>query len=204
MNLRQLRELKPQIEHTKSEEGLGVGEKEFAWVYEPGKPIKRLKEIESPQIYFLGGHKHCVIIKTPLNTNAVAKVHNHPTGEMYPNYSDIKAFLNFVEFNPRLRFSLAAATEGGIVSGYYVMTYRGRCSEAQSTREKIKQVYVEQICKRLKSGHPEKYNLPDWEVQTALMLMEKSDITGKLIPIPGYKPKEWGFVKIYKSNLFIG
>ena len=200
-----LMELKYQIESTKSEEGLYVGEREFAWIYEPNCPIKRLKEIDSLNSSVNGGHKHAVHAEIPSNTNALARIHNHPSGDVSTNYTDIDGFLKFIQLNPHLRFDLIASTEGGSVTGYSIMTYFGRVSEARALCKRIEQMYQTYCDLRHREieEHPERFNIKwgedifsiDEQRNMALEMLPLSKIAENLFPMPGYKSEGWKFVK---------
>ena len=208
MNLKELMELKQQIESTKSEDGLGIGEREFTWMYEPGKPIRRLQEIFSLTSIMLGGLRFSSggLYQSPSNTNAIAIIHNHPSNDVHPSYWDVKTFLSCISKNPRMRYSLIAATGGSEVHGYFIMTYRGRRSEATKFEKSIEEMYRNYCNIRQKEirENPERFDIKLGECifslkeerYMSLKAMSMSKIVGELFPMPGHKTEDWKFIKI--------
>ncbi len=140
-----LLEIKPQIEATFAENGMGVGEREFIWIYGPGKPLERLRKVHGFYSLLARGRdfKHGGEFIEPFNTQAIALVHNHPSGNMIPSYSDIEGFIRCVPHNLRLKYEVIASTEGAEVRGYCVMTYDGETPEAAALRERMARMYID-------------------------------------------------------------
>ncbi|MFH1105623.1 MAG: hypothetical protein V1731_00205 [Candidatus Aenigmatarchaeota archaeon] len=192
MQMEELLAIKPQIESTKSRGDVGTGSREFAWFYTPGRCLKRLKEEREP-LHLEGGRSNCVIPKIPVNTKAIAYVHNHPNGMASPDYADINMFLYCIENNSRLDYSLTAATQRGIVTGYYVMRYSGTRPDARKEREIIDKDYEEW---REKMRKERIFISVEEQIDIALKLMEKIHISGKVVPLPGYKVDDWKFLRV--------
>lgn len=207
MHFEELLKIKTQIESTKSESGLGIGDKEFAWSYESEQGLKCLEERCSLSGLLLGGPEHAVEYVAPTNTNATVLIHNHPGGDVSPSYWDLISFLSSVSGNSRMRYSLIASTERGRVSGYLVMAYIGRRARASALKRKISKRYND-LCNLRQQEirtSPEEVrwgeNIFTVDERRKISLELRSTevyggkITEELVPMPGYQSKRYRFVR---------
>ena len=197
--------LKEQIEATRLSDDLGIGEREFAWIYRPGKPIKILPEPEYRGLAFLlagATNKNAVEFTPPKNTPATALIHNHPSSNVTPSYEDTVNFLRLMGTNPKLKYSIIAATRGGEVNGFLEMTYTGERSAIPL--EAITDFYGALCEKRQKEIRERADPGINWG-ECIFSLNELRKISINIVAMaylrlhffamPGYKRQGWKFVK---------
>lgn len=178
VSLEDLASWAPQIEATRSPKGIGPAGKEFAWTYEPGQTLYRLREVEDPVLRFIpGAEKYSIRFEMPVGTKAVVFLHNHPVGDVLPSYEDIETFLKMVEKNKLLRDAIIAGTEGGIVRNYGIMHFTGNEKQTQELLQVAERYYL-----RRKRHPPERFSSGQYECSDVEMaqiirrLMDLSEI----------------------------
>ncbi|MDO8511345.1 MAG: hypothetical protein Q7S55_04210 [Nanoarchaeota archaeon] len=195
--------LKEQIEATTSLDGLSVGEREFAWIYIPGKPIKILPECRGLATLFAGGSNTNVIeFIPPKDTYATAFIHNHPSSNVTPSYEDTVTFLSLMATNQKLKYSIIAATKGGKVNGFLQMTYTGERSAIPL--EAITTFYGSLCEKRQNEIREGRYQGIWGECIFSLDELRKIDtniiamagLQLHFVAMPGYKRQDFKFCKI--------
>lgn len=205
MHSKELLELIPQIEATRVDDGLGIDEREFVWLYEPDRPLRLLKEIPSLSLLFAGGKKNAASYEKPVDTNAIAIVHNHPNNRICPSVEDIENFLGHITHNPKLSYSVIAGTKGGKVAGFYTVTYLGERNRASYLKNVVTQTYQrycdlrqEEIQKdpsRLVAMWGSSIFTLDEQIKHSLEMLTVGGINGESLILPGYRLENWEILK---------
>jgi len=205
MDVQELVELAPYIELTTSKDGLGVAEKEFVWIYGRGGLIERLQEHKTMFTLLAGGCEVAVAYEPPINTDAAALIHNHPSRDVSPSYEDIVSFLDCVSNNHELKYNLIVSTENGIVSGYFMMTYVGERSAALTLKAQIELKHDAILNSRRKElrAFPERFDIPwgdnilsmDEEKDMVIDMLCECGFVSTFLPMPGYALNDGRFIE---------
>jgi hypothetical protein len=201
MNYRELLEVKPQIESTATKHGIGVGSREFAWIYEPPESLQRLEEYAGP--FLFETPDTFVSFLLPENTEATAYVHNHPTGDVIPTFDDMEGFLRMVRDNDSLRYGVICSTKGGFVSGYFLMFYYGETSEVDSIRRNNSHAY-NSVYDKLHDEFRRNPNAKLWgadlltideQRRLDMKILSQSKISVSIAPLPGFRFEDFKFLR---------
>lgn len=144
-----------------------------------------------------GGRGRSTYVEMPTNTVATVYVHNHPSSDVHPTHLDVINLLKVIDLNPRMRYGVIAATEGGIVSGYLVMEYVGKRGEAKSLLKRNEKNYSEYCDFRHREieEHPERFDFTvgddifsiEEQKRIGLEFMSRSKIISELFVLPEYQ-----------------
>jgi len=210
ITLDELTEIARQIEGTPSDKFGDISKAEFGWLYTPGKPLRQLKKgtlnIDSPAsqvMNFMMGGGGALFQEAYTGTDAIAHLHNHPSGYMVPSLSDINSFLKTLADNLRLSFELIASTVNGKVNGFYQLEYLGKREDARSlvagNDERMRRACSER--QRFSEKNPglftpgrDIFTLGEY-VRFSLEAMGSSNIVGAPRPLTGHEFKDWKFYK---------
>jgi len=197
--------IKQEIEQFSPGDGRTISDSEFNWTYHPNTGLTRLKEYDDPsEVEFLKGKAAFLSrFEFPRGTNAVAHMHNHPSGSAIPSYADLENLLKFTLLNEGRHMAIAA-TKKGIVSGYFEAEYAGEKHQLLGVML-VPRSYNKTMCENrihdVKSN-PDKYphikpGLPIFDqnelAKIAREIMSQCHITYKLIQMPGYEIDGWEF-----------
>lgn len=195
--------LKRQIEATKAVEGLGIGEREFAWVYGVDRPIELLPESKGLATLFArGSNRNVIEFIPPRDTDATTFIHNHPSSNVTPSYEDTVTFLSLMATNPKLKYSVIAATKGGEVNGFLEMVYTG---ERSSIPLETITAFYWALCEKRQKEIREKEDFINWWGKCIFSLEELMEISINVVDMAGlqlhfvamprYKKQGWEFIK---------
>lgn len=205
ISLEELTKLAKEIERTPSEERGDISNTEFAWLYTPGEPLQQLKRQkgEIAGLLMMGGGG--IVFEDYSGTNAVAHVHNHPSGNMQPTLEDLNVLLGGVKRSENLRFSLIASTNSGRVRGFYELGYTGERANVVALMEgnnDIYRAYLErkydfldrnpEVRARMRVG--DSILLPQEYHAMVAEAMNTSSIVGRPRPLNGYRFENNKFV----------
>lgn len=139
--LEELTRIARDIEKTPSEERGNISNAEYAWLYKAGEPLQQLKRQkgEIAGLLMMGGGG--IVFEDYQKTNALAHVHNHPSGNMQPTLEDLNVLLGGVIRGQNLTFSLIASTNTGTVAGFYELKYTGERANAAPLIEGNNDIY---------------------------------------------------------------
>ena len=197
ISLEELTRIAGEIERTPSEERGDISNAEFAWLYKSGQPLQQLKRQtgEIAGLFMMDGSG--IVFEDYSGTDAVANIHNHPSGNMQFTLEDINALLGGVTRGKNLKYSLIASTNTGKVNGFYELEYAGKRANAAALMEANNDIYRAHLGKKydfldkhpevraqMKIGEsilsPQEYHTMVTEAMTA------SSIVGRARPLTGY------------------
>jgi len=205
--LEELVRIKKDIEGTKLKNGRSTSDTEFSWLYRLSQPLEILERIatspESSALQIIG-----VGAESPdyTNTDALAHIHNHPSGLVIPTNGDISYFLRSIQRNQDLRYELIASTSEGVVSGFYVMEYTGDRESISKKLTQLDKCFQGHAKKRKKEmedfpdsflhiGVGDSIFTQEEYAKISLELMELAGVKHYAVAIPSYKFQDWQFIK---------
>ena len=203
--LEELIRIKKEIEGTAVNEK-SVANREFSWLYRKDKPLELMKIIsttpESSALQMLGVG---IEFEDYENTDALAHLHNHPSGLMVPTVGDNACFLRSIKRNKDLKYELIASSKGGFVNGFYVLEYEGDRNDANDNLTRLEKCFRKHVEDRNKemSDFPERFehigvgdSIFTLEEYTAISLeiMELIKARHYAVALPGFKFSDWQFL----------
>ncbi len=145
------------------------------------------------------------VYTSPKETDAIAHIHNHPSGYVLPSFEDINTFLHLLRYSS-IKYALIAATSNSVVSGFYCLEYHGDKTATmkliQANRKFNERIIRERH--RAIEAYPKEFthlrigdSIFSFDEQITMVLerMEKNHITHYPLPLPGYKFQDRRFVK---------
>ncbi len=211
ISLEELIRIKDEIKSSPPDDRGDISNVEFAWLYTPRKPLHHLKiqTNETADLFQMGGNG--VVFEDYSGTNAVAIVHNHPSGYMMPSMEDLNVLLRGVAQNKNLSHELIASSELGRVTGFYELQHTGKRSKAFALMRSNLNIYCKHLTRKYNflKKNPElhaKMKIGDrilsLEEYNSMVseAMNSSSIIGRAHPLNGYKFENWRFVYNFKER----